>query len=111
VFGWVGLLVLMTSTEPELGPRWLFFFLLVIAFTGVGLPFAVILNHRFPSNPPAPPQTVVRQGLWVGVFAATVAWLLVGGVFSFGLAAIFIVGFGGIEVFLRLRELSLWRKS
>jgi hypothetical protein len=110
VFGWVGLLVLMTSTEPELGPRWLFFFLVVVAFTGIGLPISAVLNNRFPSSPPAAPRVIVRQGLWFGVFAATVAWLSNGQVFSLGLAAIFAVGFAAIEVFLRLWERSQWRR-
>ena len=58
----------------------------------------------------AGPNVVVRQALWVGVFAATVAWLLYGRVFSLGLAAIFLVGFTGIEAFLRLWERSRWRQ-
>ena len=43
VFGWGGLIALMTTTGPELGPRWLFFFLVVVAFTGLALPLTVLL--------------------------------------------------------------------
>ena len=109
-FGWGGLLVLMTTTDPELGPRWLFFFLMVVAFTGLALPFTVWLNARFPSKPPASADTIVRQALWVGILAATIAWLAYGRVLNFGLVLIFVAGFAAIEAFLRLWERSRWRK-
>jgi hypothetical protein len=110
LFGWGGLIALMTATDPELGPRWLFFFLVVVAFTGIALPLSVVLNARFPSNPPATPNVVVRQALWVGIFASVVAWLLYGRVFNLGIASIFLVGFAAVEVFLRLWERSQWRR-
>ncbi len=110
LLGWGGLIVLMNTYSPALGPRWLFFFLVVVAFTGAALPFVVILNHRFPSNPPASPNVIVRQSLWVGVYFAALAWLYNGRVFNASLAAIFLVGFAAIEVFLRLWERSQWRQ-
>lgn len=106
VLGWSGLLLLMTTSDPLLGQRWLFFVLIVVAFTGVGLPAAVWLNHRFPSSRPAGVGVVVRQGLWVGVFAAVIFWLAYGRVLNFSLALIFLVGFTAIEFFIRLWERS-----
>lgn len=108
--GFGGLLVLMTSTDPQLGARWLFFLLVVMAFTGITLPFAAWLNHRFPSSPPASANVVVRQALWVGVYASVIAWLSYGRVVNFGIAAIFFIGFTAIEIFLRLGERSQWRR-
>ncbi len=108
--GWGGLVVLMNYTLPTLWPRWLFFFLLVIAFTGLALPLMAWLNHRFPGNFPAAANTVVRQALWVGVYFAMLAWLQYGRVLSFSLALIFFLGFGAIEVFIRLWERSQWRQ-
>ena len=38
VIGWGGWLYITNFTPPELFPRWLFFFFLVIALTGTFLP-------------------------------------------------------------------------
>jgi hypothetical protein len=110
VIGWGGIVILFNSTEPTLWPRWLFFVFVVVAFTGTMLPASVYLNHRFPSKPPASARVMVRQALWVGIFAATLLWLNYGQVLSFSLAMIFFVGFMAIEVFLRLWERSQWRR-
>ncbi len=110
VFGAGGLLILMTTYEPTLGPRWLFFFLLVIAFTGVALPISILLNQRFPTHPPANPNTVIREALWAGIYVSTLAWLTNGRVLNFGLGLIFFIGFVAIEAFWRIWEQSQWSK-
>jgi len=106
--GFGGLIVLLNSTEPTLWPRWLFFFMIVCGFSGIGLPVSAYLNYRFPSDPPARVQVILRQALWLGAYAATLAWLQYGRVFSWGLALILALGFVAIEWFLRLRERSQW---
>jgi hypothetical protein len=106
--GWGGLALLVNFTLPTLWPRWLFFFLILCAFSGIGLPVAAYLNYRFPSDPPARVQVILRQALWLGIFATTVAWLQYGRVLSWGLALILALGFVAIEWFLRLRERSQW---
>lgn len=111
VFGWGGLGLLVTSTQPNLIPRWLFFFLIAIAFTGLGLPVVSFINYRFPSDPPARVNAIVRQGLWVGVYAATLAWLQFGRVLNPALVIFLAFAFFAIEWFLRLRERSQWRHS
>jgi hypothetical protein len=103
-----GLLVLFNFTVPNLFPRWLFFFLVTVAFTGLALPAVSFLNFRFPSDPPAPVRVIVRQALWVGVYAATVAWLQFGRVFNTALAVLTAFAFIFIEWVLRLRERSRW---
>jgi len=107
--GWGGLFLLVTSTQPTLVPRWLFFFLIVVAFTGIGLPVASFISYRFPSEPPARANVIVRQGLWVGVYAATLAWLRFGQVLTPALLVLLGVAFFAIEWFLRLRERSRWQ--
>lgn len=106
--GWGGLAVLWNYTLPTLWPRWLFFFLIVSAFTGTALPVIAFLNNRFPSEPPARVQVILRQALWIGVLAATLAWLQYGRIFTWALALILLLGFGAIEWLLRLRERSRW---
>lgn len=108
LIGWGGLALLVNLAQPTLWPRWLFYFLIVVAITGTALPFAAFLNHRFPSDPPARSQVILRQALWVGVYVATLAWLQNGRVFNGALALIVGVGFAALEYFLRLRERSQW---
>lgn len=108
LIGWGGLWLLFSFTLPTLLPRWLFFFLIVAALTGTALPISAFLNHRFPSDPPARMQVILRQALWVGAYAATLAWLQYGRVFTWALALILAVGLAAIEYLLRLRERSQW---
>jgi len=110
LLGWGGLFILLNMTQPTIWPRWLFFFLVVVGCTGLALPVAVTLNRRFLSDPPPEPKVVVRQSLWFGIYAALMIWLNFGQVVSFGFAVLFLVGFTGVEVFLRLRERSRWRR-
>lgn len=106
--GWGGLFALLNTTEPLLGPRWLFFFLVVVAFTGTALPVTAFLNYRFPGEPPATVRVILRQALWVGVYAGALAWLRIGGVLNTALAFIVALAFLAIEWLLRLRERSRW---
>lgn len=109
IVGWGGLVWLLNFTEPTLWPRWLFFFLVVVAFTGAALPVTSFLNYRFPGEPPATVRVILRQALWVGVFASTLAWLQIGGVLNLALIIILAMAFLAIEWFLRLRERSRWQ--
>lgn len=109
LLGWGGLLFLLNTTLPTLGPRWLFFLFILIALTGTFLPLTAFLNYRFPSKSPAGADVVVRQALWFGVYGATLAWLQYGRVLAFNQAIILALGLGTIEWLLRLRERSQWK--
>ncbi len=107
--GWLGLLVLMNVTLPTVGPRWFFFFLWVLAVTGTVLPFIWLLQRRFSANRPAAPSTLLRQGLWVGLYAALCVWLQINRSLSLPLAILLAAGVGLLEWLLRLLERSSWR--
>ncbi|MCJ7700214.1 MAG: hypothetical protein MUO62_01410, partial [Anaerolineales bacterium] len=62
VSGWLGLAYLILKTLPTLGPRWLFFFFSVLAVSGMSLPLVAFLNRRFPSQPQAGLNAIVREG-------------------------------------------------
>jgi len=109
IIGWGGLIALIFYTMPTIGPRWLFFFLSVLAVTGIALPLAAFLNNRFPSTPPATTGVILRQALWVGIYFPTLAWLQIGRVLTPSLALLLAVGFILIEFLLRLREKSQWK--
>jgi hypothetical protein len=107
--GWGGLYFLLTLTIPSVGPRWLFFFLSVIALTGTMLPVVAFLNNRFPSKPPVSAGVIVREALFVGIYFPTLAWLQLGRVLTPELILLLAVGLLAIEILLRLRERSQWK--
>ena len=108
LIGWGGLYLLLTTTLPRVGPRWIFFVLLQIAVTGTVLPFVRYLNTRFTSvNDPLPPGGVlVRQSIWVGLFVVTCAWLQMPRVLNAPIAFFVAMAFVIVEVFLRSREIA-----
>lgn len=109
IVGWGGLALLVNYTLPLVWPRWGFFALCMMALTGTALPFTYLLNRRFPSDPPAEANVIVRQAIWVGVYGATLAWMQLGRLVSLyvwmGLAG----GLVAIEYLIRLREKSRWK--
>lgn len=109
MIGWGGLAALVFTTLPTVGPRWLFFFLSVLAVTGTVLPITAFLNRRFPSTPPPTYFVVVRQALWFAIYAATLMWLQMGRVLNSALAILLAIGLGLIEFLLRLSEKSQWK--
>jgi len=109
IIGWGGLIALTISTMPTVGPRWLFFFLTVLAVTGTMLPIVAFLNRRFPSSPPPTGLVIVRQSLWFAVYVATLLWLQMGRVLNPALAILLAIGLVLIEFLLRLSEKSQWK--
>lgn len=108
VLGWGGLFLLITQTLPLVWSRWGFFVLALMAITGLFLPIVYFFHRRFPDNPPADANVIVRQSMWFGIYGATLAWLQLG-----RLVTVYVIlglGFGliAIEYFLRLRERSHW---
>ncbi len=109
--GWIGLFFLFQNTQPLLGPRWAFFFLLTLAVSGSVLPIAYLLNLRFPSTPPANAIVLIRQSIWVGVFFDLLAWLQLGRVLNPILATILAIGVLVIENLIRMLERTRWRPA
>ena len=108
IIGWAGLAALFFFTVPTVGPRWSFFFLGVLAVTGLALPLMAFLNQRFPSTPPVNTGVILREAVWVGIYFPTLAWLQIGRVLIPSLALLLAVGLILIELLLRLRERSQW---
>ncbi len=108
IVGWYGLYTLVTSQIPRVGQRWLFFVLLHIAVTGTVMPFARYLNIRLtPITRPLPSSgVIVRQSVWVGIFAVTSAWLQIPRVLSLPIMFFLALAFAVIEIFLRTREIA-----
>lgn len=108
LLGWGGLAMLMLYTLPTLGPRWFFFFMLLVALSGTALPIAAYLHRRFPTDPPAGSNAVIREALLVGVYGCLLAWLQLGRVLSGALVVFIALGFIGVEALIRMQERSRW---
>ncbi|RMG86607.1 MAG: hypothetical protein D6712_07165 [Chloroflexi bacterium] len=107
--GGLGLYQLVTTSLPRIGgPLWLFFALLHITVTGLALPVVRYLNVRFTpvDREPPPGGVIVRQAVWVGLYAVTCAWLQIPRVLSLPVAFFLALAFIIIEGFIRSRELA-----
>lgn len=107
--GWIGLILLVHTALPTIGPRWLFFAFLTTAATGTALPFLWLLHRRFDRGAPAQPGVLLRQGLLVGLFVSLTAWLQINRSLSLGLALAIAAGFAAIEALIHFIESSRWR--
>jgi hypothetical protein len=99
-----GLALVTLFTLPTLGPRWLFFFFLVLLASGIALPIALLLNLRFPSTPPIENPVIIRETLLAGIFVALIAWMRMGRILTFPLSVLRAAAFALVEFFLRLWE-------
>lgn len=109
--GWLGLFFLMQNIQPYLGARWLWFFLFTLAITGTALPIVTFLNKRFPTNPPIPYSSLLRQSIWVAVYFDLLAWLQLGRILNPILILVLAIGFIIIENLIRMIEKSRWQPS
>ena len=75
LLGGGGLALVTLFTLPTLGPRWLFFFFLVLLASGIALPIAYLLNFRFASKHPVDQPVIIREALLAGIFVALLAWM------------------------------------
>jgi hypothetical protein len=104
VIGWGGIAALFYFSLPFVWARWGFFVLGIMALTGTALPVVYFLHRRFPTDPAAGSNVIVRQALWVGVYAATLAWLQLGRLVTLYVILGLAGGLIATEYFIRLRE-------
>ncbi len=107
--GWGGLGIVIYFMPPTVWPRWLFFFLGVLALTGSALPVTAYLNRRFPSKPPVTPGVVIREAILFGIYFPTLAWLRIPRVLTLALGMLLALALFLMEWLLRLRERSQWK--
>jgi len=91
--------------EPRLGPRWMFFFFLVIFGAGIALPGSYIIQRRFAKDD-VPSRVLVREGILFGTYLALLAWLQLGRILTNLITAIIGIGFLLFEMLLRMAERS-----
>lgn len=104
IIGWGGIAALFYFSLPYVWSRWGFFVFGIMALTGTALPVVYFLHRRFPSEPPVESNVIVRQALWVGVYAATLAWLQLGRLVTLYVILGLAGGLIATEYFIRIRE-------
>jgi len=111
ITGWGGLAVILLTTVPTLGPRWLFYFFLFLGLTGLILPVVDFFNRRFPTKPQAGADILIRQSVWFGLYGSVLVWLQFGRILNSGLVIILAIGIVVIELMLRMNERSRFESS
>ena len=102
--GATALAYLIFTVYPVLWARWAFFAALTFTVTGATMPLAAYLHRRFPGAKPTSEHTVLREGLFAGLYVGTLAWLQLGRALSPVSAAIPAVALLAIEALLLLND-------
>jgi len=102
--GWAGLLLLVISTLPTVGPRWLFFFLFTLASAGTSLPFIWILHRRLRPGSSASPAVLLRQSLMLTTYFELCLWLQINRSLTLSLAMLLGIGLLAMEWLLGVLE-------
>lgn len=98
-----GLLIIIFSTEPTLGPRWLMFFFLTLATGGLALPFTYLVQRRVATRL-VDEGVLIREALLCAIFIDLIAWLQLGRVLNWLIILFLAGGFFIIEFLLRMSE-------
>jgi uncharacterized membrane protein len=104
LIGCGGVAALLYFSRPLVWARWGLFVFVIMALTGIALPIVYFLHQRFPSEPAAESNVIVRQALWVGVYGSTLAWLQLGHLVTLYVILGLAGGLTATEYFIRLRE-------
>jgi hypothetical protein len=113
VASWFGLYQVITTMRPLVGPRFVFFLLLMVAVACTAIPFVRYLNVRFTMvHQPLPSSgVIVRQSVWVGLYVVMCAWLQIPRVLSLPIAFFLALALIVIEIFIRGREIAYERAN
>jgi hypothetical protein len=109
--GWLGVILIMATTLPTVGPRWLFFFLVGLAITGTAVPFVWLIHQRFARDKSAPASILLRQAILFSFYIELLIWLQINRSLSLSLAILLAVGIAGIEFLLQVLDRSRWRPA
>ncbi len=109
VLGWATAAIAIFALTPTVWARWLLFFGGMLGLTGLTMPVTWFLNLRFPSNPPAGPNVIVRQAIWVGVYGVVLVWLQQARLVTLWIGLCLAIGLVAIEYLVRMREIARWQ--
>ena len=98
-----GLAFIIIFFEPTLGPRWMFFFFLLILGAGIALPPSYLIHRRFATQY-VRGKVMIREAILFGIFLSLIAWLQLGRIITNLIIVIIAAGFVLLEVLLRMAE-------
>jgi hypothetical protein len=108
VTGLVGLAFILMTLEPTLWPRWLFYFFLTMAGTGIALPAVYIVQRRL-AKQYIPAKVLIREGLFFGIYLDLLAWLQIGRIATNLVIFLLAGGLILLEYFLRMAEKATFK--
>lgn len=108
VAGLSGLVFIFLTLEPTLGPRWLFFFFLTMAVSGIAMPIVYVIQRRS-ARQYVPAQVIVRESILVGIFFDLLAWLQIGRIASNMIIMLLAGGIILTEILLRMAEKATFK--
>ncbi len=108
VIGLGGLAFIIITLEPTLWPRWLFYFFLTMAGTGMALPVSFIIQRRL-AKQYVPARVLIREGLLFGIYLDLLAWLQIGRIATNLVVFLLAGGLILLEYFLRMAEKATFR--
>jgi hypothetical protein len=101
IAGWLGVIYVLSNVHPTLLAKAAFLAVWAIALMGTAWPVLLAVHRRFWGEPTV--WTVWRQGMWVGAFGATAAWLQMNRLFNIVWAIVVAGVFVVIEIIVGLR--------
>jgi hypothetical protein len=110
IIGLGGISFVLFTLEPTLWPRWLFYFFLTMAGTGIALPLVFIIQRRL-AKKFVPGNVLIREGLFFGIFLDLIAWLQIGRITSNLIIFLLAGGIILLEVFLRMVEKATFKAN
>ena len=106
VIGLGGLAFIFLTTEPTLGPRWLFFFFLTLAGSGIALPVVYLIHRRTARQYVSAKVIVAKHHVW----GFPVCWPAANWTIASNLIAIILAGgLVFLEIFLRMAEKATFK--
>jgi len=108
ILGSAGLVFIIFTQEPTLGPRWLFFFFLTLTATGLGLPLVYLVQRRI-AKQYVPAKVLIREALLIGIFTDLLLWLQIGRIATELIVLLLAAGLVLLELFLRMAEKAVFR--
>ena len=102
-----GVALLLNSTYPTLGPRWLMYVFVTVAASGLALPPFYGINRLLKVRPALERTRLQREALGMGVYCSFMVWLSIARLWTLPLAILVLVILVTIDYLLRLRENDL----
>lgn len=108
IIGGAGLGYIFLFLEPRLGPRWLMYFFLTLAGSGISLPFLYLLQRRI-TKEYVSTNVLLRESIFFAIFLDLLLWMQIGRMLTNLIIFLLAAGLILLEFFLRMAEKASFR--